>query len=165
MGLYTGANKAFSTAPRHPVPATLGKISTDVFLKQCFSYQSVYLPSLHDHGEVIETCMTGSCEYSSSRKLIWLMTSHKYCSKLKNHHFASPFCCPFPLPLPPVSESHGKSGDEFHPPSCYECDQVLGRTREGQQKAWLITVPKHGGRSSARKRVVSLRRLSVRTDH
>lgn len=97
MGLYTGANKAFSTAPRHPVPATLGKIPTDVFLKQCFSYQSIYLPSLHDHGEVIETCMTGSCEYSSSRKLIWLMTSHKYCSKLKNHHFAVPSLCLFLL--------------------------------------------------------------------
>lgn len=65
------------------------------FLKQCFPYQSIYLPSPHGHGEVIEMCMTGSCEYSSSRKLIWVMTSHKYYSKLKNHHFAVPFLCLF----------------------------------------------------------------------
>lgn len=31
MGIYTGANKAFSTAPYHPVPTALVKISTDVF--------------------------------------------------------------------------------------------------------------------------------------
>lgn len=41
MGSYTGANKAFSTAPCHPVPATLGKII------HSWVFEAVFLISIH----------------------------------------------------------------------------------------------------------------------
>lgn len=59
------------------------------------------------------------------------------------------------MALPHALGPHGKSGDESHPPSRCECGQVLGGTREREQKPWLITVPQDRGKSNARKGVVS----------
>lgn len=161
MGLYTGANKAFSTPPCHPVPATLGKISIDSFLKQCFSYQSIYLPSLHDHREVIEMCMTGSCEYSNSRKLIWVMTSHKYCSKLKNHHFAVPFLCLFLL-----YQSHMANLEtSFILLPGMSVTRFQGEAEKGSRRFGSSLCHNTGAKAVLGRRWWVLHRPSVRTDH
>lgn len=48
MGVYMGANKAFSTALCHPVPMTLVKISTDV----------LYSAVSHTHPSTSQALMT-----------------------------------------------------------------------------------------------------------